>query len=454
MGEESHTLGSIGVSLGHRIHPPTIPSLVSEWAALSPLVFHLASSQDDYTTAGNISLLGYFPVNLIPPLGTFSGMARLLGEGNKYLDYASSRGGTSQKVWDVKHGSVFPVANGAASFSIISRSLKNQHGQVKKCYKLGRAPRSQILNVFNFCKASKDGENTPWKQRLDIYWQIFLIFVLLGLCAFFAVFGAYGTAAISLLCAISRGTAQSITFDRPSGYLKNTERYTACMLVAAHDNALEWHLFMGDRGVVDTLLNKPMIVVPEGKWTTIASMWFRVAHVAQLIAMTFAAADKGWDGVCLVILLVAHYCISWMFRRDALVKDWLDREEVKVRTDCFEFSGRMPLVGTIHVLSRANSAKWMDSIVAPHPRREAWLGALGLPNDQGMQYPPGMSQSDIQRVNDDTKWTKEAMGFVKESNVFTTVEAMNGGAVAGTMNGEARPGSTKEKELSGSDSNV
>ena len=440
MVEQSDTLGSISVSPGHLIRPPPIPSVVSEWIALSPLVFHLASSQDDYTTAGDISLLGQFPVSLFPPLGTFSGMARLLERGNKYLDYASSKGGSSQTVWDLKYGSVFPVANGAASASIISMSIKKQHKQVKKCHKLERAPRPQILNVYNFSKAPKDEKPPPWKQRLNKFWQASLIIVLLGLCVFFAVFGAFGTAAIALLCAVSRGMAQSITFDRPLGYLESTEEYTACMLVAAHGNALEWHLFIGDKGVVDTLLNKPMIVIPEENWIPIASMWFRVAHIAQLIAMTFSAANKGWDGVCLVILLVAHYSLSWQFRRDALVKDWLGREKVTVLTNRFEFSGRMPLIGTIHMLSGAKSASWMDSILAPHPRRDTWLGALELPNNQAIRYPPAMTRKDTERVENDIKWTKEAMEIVEESSVLAIVK------------NQAK--STEEEAKAGSDSNA
>lgn len=85
---------------------------MSEWAALLPLAIHLASSQDDYITVGDISLLRQFQVSLFPPLWTLSSVARLLERGTKYLDFASTKGGSSQTVWDVKFGSVFLVANG------------------------------------------------------------------------------------------------------------------------------------------------------------------------------------------------------------------------------------------------------------------------------------------------------------------------------------------------------
>lgn len=44
--------------------------IVSEWAALLPLVIYLASYQDDFITTGDISLLGRLPVGLFPSLGT------------------------------------------------------------------------------------------------------------------------------------------------------------------------------------------------------------------------------------------------------------------------------------------------------------------------------------------------------------------------------------------------
>lgn len=63
------TLRSIGVSTS-LVSFPDLPMIVSEWAALLPLVIYLASYQDDFITTGDISLLGRLPVGLFPSLGT------------------------------------------------------------------------------------------------------------------------------------------------------------------------------------------------------------------------------------------------------------------------------------------------------------------------------------------------------------------------------------------------
>ena len=174
--------------------------------------------------------------------------------------------------------------------------------------------------------------------------------------------------------------------------------------------------------------------------------------------MIFATVDKDWNEICFVMFLIAHYCIFWMFRRDAFVKNWLNRKEIKVRINRFEFSDRMSLIETIHLLSKTNSAKWMNNIVTFHFRRETWLDALKMSNDQCTQYSLDMSQNDIQKVNNDTKWIKEAMKFVKKNKFFTIVKNqarfMNEEVSTETMNEKAQSESTNEKKFSKSDSNV
>ncbi|KAI1080625.1 hypothetical protein F5B20DRAFT_539979 [Whalleya microplaca] len=98
--------GSLGVAPIIFVSP--LPTIVAEWAAIIPLVVHLASPRDDYITTGIIALSGSLSVDLLPRLGTLLGYSRLLSRGTKFLDYASTRGGSSRVVYDVSWGSVFP----------------------------------------------------------------------------------------------------------------------------------------------------------------------------------------------------------------------------------------------------------------------------------------------------------------------------------------------------------
>ncbi|OTA66079.1 hypothetical protein K449DRAFT_420732 [Hypoxylon sp. EC38] len=439
MASNNENFGSIGVSLG-LINPPYLPTIVTEWAALIPLIIHLASYQDDYITTGNISLLGRIPTSLFPALGTFSNIARFLEEGPGYLDYASTKGGLGQKAWDVNWGSTFPVANGAASASIISFLLKkrrpaimNIHAWIPKSNLSATSSQSthirkqredtyrpQILNIYNFRRVDKRRQRqSPLRHVLNQseelrLFRALLVIGLLGLTVFFILFAAFGTAAVVLIRLLSEVCIHSIEIKRPLGYLDNSETQDAFMLVAAHENAMEWHLYTGDRGLVDTLLNKPMIMLPEGRRTYVTATLFQCAHIGQLMAMTFVAAQKGWDGVCLIILLIAHYGLTWLFNRKALARNWMEREYAEAEVGRFEFSGRYGIIGTIQLLSGTKVNNWMDDILAPHPRRNFWLESLMLPEGKTLQYPAGFNEHDKKKIERDVATARKAVMVIKQ----------------------------------------
>lgn len=413
-------LGSL--SIVPLIPCPPLPDIVAEWAAILPLVCHLASQRDDYITTGEIALLGRLSVGLFPRLGTLSGLARLLGRGTKFLDYASTRGGSSRTVWDVKWGSVFPCANGAAS-AAITRYLRSRDNcspqrmpetllrQVQRKDLEGSSRqeswatqssktsthdetsdlasnvppveeksirRYQILHVYQFYRKQKRRSLRHHFSRIYLSrpFQSLCFAIIIGFAVFLCLFGTFGTATIIVCTSVSELIARNVPISRPSGYLKNTETHDACMLVASHENATEWHLYIGDRAVVDTLLNKPMFVVPQGKLAHLVASWFWFAHLLQLAAMTFVAAQKGWDGVCLVVLLAMHWAFYWSLRGKTLVHDWLKREGVEAEAKSFEFGGRWAMMGAIQIFSGTDTSHWMDDILVPHPRRQAWLKRL------------------------------------------------------------------------------
>lgn len=185
---------------------------------------------------------------------------------------------------------------------------------------------------------------------------------------------------------------------------------------------MEWHLFTGDRGTVDTLLNKPMILLPNGTGTRIASLWFRCAHIIQLMAMTFVAAQKGWDGVCLVLFLAVDYAVSWLGRH-ALTSNWLVQEQVDANIKTFEFPGRFGMIGAIQVFSGSKIVRWMDQVLVPHPRREFWLTMLELPDGKSPQYPQNFNIEDQNKVERDRNMSKEGAEIIK--NTMSTGSVAN-----------------------------
>jgi hypothetical protein len=214
------------------------------------------------------------------------------------------------------------------------------------------------------------------------------------------VCGIYGTAAMLLTSATSRLVCLVPSLvNRPADYLLNNEAAAhhrdACMLVSSHPNALEWYLLVGDRGIIDTILNKPMFLKTRDRIraAAFAASWFQLAHLLQLTAMTFTAAQKGWDGVALIVLVAVDRTLRWYFRSRIQARHWLEREGIHVKTKSFVFSGRGPMVGAIQLYSGSTVTRWMDDIFVPHPRRDAWLSRL-----QGESPTASLDKADLEWV--------------------------------------------------------
>jgi len=202
----------------------------------------------------------------------------------------------------------------------------------------------------------------------------FKLSIVIVLC----LFGIYGTSATLLVGAISQLVSRSIRVQRPPEFLGNNEIHDACMLVATHQNASTWYLFVGDRGIVDSLLNKTMVQIPRQK---VAAWWFRQAHGIQLLAMTFAASQKGWDGVSLLTLLVVSTIFKLRFKNDLVARMFCEANGIAVKQESFEFSGRTCMLGAVQKISGSTSWAWMDDILVPCRRRDIWASGLSSVDD-------------------------------------------------------------------------
>lgn len=454
-----------------------IPTIVAEWAAVLPLVCHLAGYQRDYQLVGRLALEGRLCVSLFPRLGVLLGLSKMLQNGSEFIDQASSKGSPSWKVWDVLWGSIFPCANCGASAMIVNYALNRRKKGVVDMPNtvpdmsvaaeedLKTTTKNYIQPSPSFSSASKlsppsdeaaqvtpeisssqkiakstnnitPSQPTPspsstvssrpiirgqrtsstqvprssgtaaansghrryqtlhllqcshvepvksWSTKLDsmimsaaggILSFIGCVIVAIILC----LFGLFGTATVVCIGAVSQLACCFFNVLRPQGYLSaNEQESQTFMLAGLHQNTSTWYLFTGDRAIVDTLVNKTMIAIPPSRWCTVLSTILRFAHTAQLLAMTYVAAQKGWDGVSLVILIALDTVWGWRRSDAQVVRRWMEREGVRVEAKTFRFTGRTIMFGTIHSLGGSESKAWMDEILAPHPRRNAWLERL------------------------------------------------------------------------------
>ena len=212
--------------------------------------------------------------------------------------------------------------------------------------------------------------------------SVFLGFTTVVLC----IYGLYGTACAVLFGAASRIACLFLQIHRPPGFLENNELQSACMLVGIHQNTSVWYLYIGDRGVVDSLLNKTMVIIPTP--SSVFLYFFKAFHVIQLLSMSFVAAEKGWDGISMVIFMVVAEVILWYSRKLRPAELWLKAEGITVEARSFEFTGRTSMVGAIQKFSGSKTTQWMDALVSPSRRRDVWLQRLGdVPmSERGWSY--------------------------------------------------------------------
>ena len=423
---------------------PNIPSIVTEWAALFPLVAHLANHGEESRMIGELALEGHLTVGLFPKLGYLDGLRRLLQGGSDFLDRANANSEATYKVWDVNWGSVFTRANGSAISILTDHALRKERPATQLPDKVilpaaqppatpspaNVAPPPQLgatmKAVFRRDQKLHIVRMSRTKQKSTMRGTILILFVsrsgeiiylalLLGLVVVLCLLGAFGSATIVLNGLISKLACRLLRVKRPLGYLENNEHHDACMLSAVHENAQTWYLYIGDRGVIDWLLNKNMLAPPPGgRWQTV---YFRIAHILQLLAMTFVAAQKGIDGVCLVVLLAVHYAFSYIFGGHKVSRQWLEAEGVSMNARTYIFSGRTPRIGAIHSLSQARDTAWMDALIVPCPRISVWLDGLRCSADERSHMEISMqklSSSDRSWVIHNTQLTDQAVRKIRE----------------------------------------
>jgi hypothetical protein len=136
----------------------------------------------------------------------------------------------------------------------------------------------------------------------------------LSLAAILCLSSAFGTAGIVLSGGVSRLLCRLLPLGRLVGFLVGNEPPDASMLTAIHVNASTWYLYQRERGPIDWLLNKTMVLLRPGGSFLFYS--FEFAHFFQLLAMTYFASQQGWDGVWLFGLMVVVWLWQWIFETD------------------------------------------------------------------------------------------------------------------------------------------
>lgn len=399
---------------------------------------------------GEAGLMGRLSVNLFPKLGVTSGIAQFLDEGADFID-RTSKHNQAHSVFDVTWGSHFPASNGSASTVIAKHALRHHarsqttcathHSNVVEsawqsikgslrargckrswiatCKSIEedqhrKAPthrRYQTLHVLRFNRSQvRRAWRVTWHLLLCSFaCQMISIVCLLLASIFFIIFEMYGSAGALFVGAGSRAACQFLGLERPSGYLANNEKHEAWMLTAQNTNASSWYLYTGDRGVIDGLLNKHLILPPAA--SKILKTWFSVSHALQLLSMTFVAAQKGWDGPAMMVLILLNWLFEWQWNDEQMAETWLAVEGITAEARTFCFTGRTQMLFSILLLSESKTTAWMNSIMAPHHRLEVLKQRLSSPRqDAGQMFTE--KERELDRFDQD--WVQLQEGLARE----------------------------------------
>lgn len=458
----------------NRLDPPVIgvaassAAVLFEWVALVPLTIYLAQAGLSHWLVGRTALAGRVVVSLFPRLGVLNGIATLLCEGPDYLDRAASVSELRRTVWHVDWGSIFPCANGAASVILTRHAIraaikipirtdvkellpeyvakyneesKDERGTVpgvgtvnsNNNAKPRAMRRPQTLYILDCTmKGTRERDyipkRDPFSQRhLRVASEVAVSLTLVSFCILMILMGLYGSATACLISIIFHALRLTIQVTRPEGYLESNEpnQDQACMLAAIHENASTWYLYVGSRSVVDWLLNKSIIsgVNALGGYTTLTALLLYILAALQLATMTYAAAQKGWDGIGLLVLVLSAWLLDHVLcSDDRLAEHWLRAEGVEMQAYTCEFSGRVPMIGAVQALKESRVTSWMDQILAPAARREVWLEKLqqsyaslsGLPaTGRKLVWGPQDGKAATKVEKDNRRWVEMNFALVR-----------------------------------------
>lgn len=443
--------------------PTTMAPLPFKWTAILALLCYLTNPSDTYHLVGEIALRGFIHAPLFPRLGLFLQSAQLLRNAVEFLKKVDRKEGSGSLVYDVNAGDVYMCANGAAT-RLLARSLARRKktmlvprvaaGAVdgieqedsSRTPLMAAASRSSdgstaassasdhfpelarttlitpkfeqehTLQIIRLSREEQTQINRGW-LRLKVLPRVVTIstWLLLIFLVVTCVFnGAFGTGILlSLSLILDRiGAISGVEVKQDINPLPSEDAAEGCMLVSSGQSATDWQLYIGDMHGIDTLLSRPMIGFTGPKM--LLSIFFYAAYGLQLIWLSYAVARTYSDGTFLLILTLFTWTVKWIKGNDSLVKTWLHRHSLAVVSQSFRFTtGRMPLLGTVQLLSGSSVSTWMDTISQKAPLRDVWLECIGAEQLTDQEAEAICRTRNLSAQ--DTKWVTLNNRLVRES---------------------------------------
>lgn len=243
------------------------------------------------------------------------------------------------------------------------------------------------LSWFNFI--------FPRSPRMRLS-HLFGWLILLAMIAMSVILRTYLSLAFLVLMPVTGGVVFALHGSNPRGLRVQTPtKWNRLILVAEHENTMDWIVFYGETTILNSLINRPL--KPLGSAQVPASsillrLLLRVLVLGQWALALGSAATKDWDAYFITFWI--SFCIfmqAYIMPPVTGAKEWMKSHAgIQIERYHTKLSSRRALLNTIIALNpdsfellpgeqqedhsklSRDAMKWIDPILGTASSRERW----------------------------------------------------------------------------------
>ncbi|OTA68493.1 hypothetical protein K449DRAFT_429349 [Hypoxylon sp. EC38] len=281
-----------------------------------------------------------------------------------------------------------------------------------------RVQNLEIVHVYRRKSHKRHRSSSYWLRRIFLQspWMNFANYfgwtILFAMIVMSIILQTYLSLAFLILMPVTGSVVFALYGTNPRRLLVDVPgNFNRLILVAEHENTMDWIVFYGENTIINSLLNRPL--KPQGptrqtSQAVVLRMVLRVLILGQWALAIGAAAVKDWNAYFITFWIA--FCIfmnAYVVPPQRGAKEWMKSHAgIQMERYRTRLSSRRTLLNTIIALNpdtfslspatkqedrtkfHDDAMKWIDPILIPGPNRARWLEAtLKAMNDVARQSP-------------------------------------------------------------------
>ncbi|KAI1371119.1 hypothetical protein F4677DRAFT_436394 [Hypoxylon crocopeplum] len=274
---------------------------------------------------------------------------------------------------------------------------------------------------------------SPWLSSVHyLAVSIFGWVILLAMIVMSIILQTYLSLAFLILMPLTGIVVLALYGINPRGLLVDSSSdFNRLILVAEHENTMNWTVFYGESTVLNSLLNRPL--KPLGRQpthTALLRIVLRIFILGQWALAIGSSAVKDWDAYFITFWIA--FCIfvqAYIIPAEREAKQWMKSYAgIEIQRYQTQLSSRRALLNTVMALNPDTFAlspgaqeedrtklydgamRWIDPILEQGPSRTRWEEAtLKAMNEAAKKYTPEDTQGENSNIagSPSTEWEQE-----------------------------------------------